>query len=140
MVDVAAVAIPAVPGGAGLIARGGKAAKAAVKMASHGDEAVDAVRLAGHMGDGVHAVLTASRLRQVGAHSDEGAKLVKVLAETSTQNGRIRGGITMLGSYDEYINMAKMEGLTYFNMPTEVWDILKTSPGDLTWEVNRQFG
>lgn len=24
-------------------------------------------------------------------------------------------------------------------MPTEVWDILKASPDDLAWEVNRQF-
>lgn len=46
--------------------------------------------------------------------------------------------MTMLGSYDEYINMAKLEGLTYFNMPSEAWDILKTTP-DLAWEVNRQF-
>ncbi|MGC8788277.1 MAG: hypothetical protein ACP5Q1_12705, partial [Anaerolineae bacterium] len=75
----------------------------------------------------------------LGAESSEGAKLIRQIAEASTRNGRVQGGMTMLGSYDEYINMAKLEGLTYFDMPKEVYEVLKQAPGDLVWEVNRQF-
>lgn len=138
VVDVAAVAIPAVPGGAGLIARGGKAAKAAVKMASHGDEAVDAARLAGHMGDGVHAVLTASRLRQVGAHSDEGIRLVKALAEQSTHGSGTR---VVLGQWIEgagYVAEAKKNGGIYYETIEGVWDALGKDR-NLAWAANEQF-
>ena len=138
VVDVAAVAIPAVPGGAGLIARGGKAAKAAVKMASHGDEAVDAVRLAGHMGDGVHAVLTASRLRQVGAHSDEGIRLVKALAEQSTHGSGTR---VVLGRWIEgggYVAEAQKNGGFYYETAAGVWDALGKNDA-LAWAANEQF-
>jgi hypothetical protein len=75
----------------------------------------------------------------VGAGSRYGARLVRQIAEAATRNGRERGGMTMLKSFDEYINMAKLEGLTYFDMPTEVYQALKQAPGDMVWEVNRQF-
>jgi len=43
--DVGAAILPVVPGGVGLVVRGGKAAKAAVEVASHADEAVDAAKI-----------------------------------------------------------------------------------------------
>jgi RHS repeat-associated protein len=55
VVDVAAAALPIVPAGAGLIARGGKAAKVGVEVATHADEAVDAARLLSHADDLVDA-------------------------------------------------------------------------------------
>jgi len=63
VLDVGATVLPFVPAGVGLIARSSKAAKAAVEVASHADEAMDAARLAGHMGDAVQAHL---RFTQVG--------------------------------------------------------------------------
>ena len=63
VVDVGAAVLPFVPAGVGLITRSSKAAKAAVEVASHADEAMDAARLAGHMGDAVQAHL---RFTQVG--------------------------------------------------------------------------
>jgi RHS repeat-associated protein len=53
VVDVAAVIVPAVPAGAGLIARGGKTA---TKLVAHGDEAVDAVRAVTRAADGVSSL------------------------------------------------------------------------------------
>ncbi|MCP4128061.1 MAG: hypothetical protein GY753_13495, partial [Gammaproteobacteria bacterium] len=56
VVDVAAAALPIVPGGAGLLVRGGKAVKAGVEVATHADEVVDAVRVV----DGVNDVARAA--------------------------------------------------------------------------------
>lgn len=54
-VDVGAAVLPFVPAGAGLVVRGGKAAKAAVEVASHADEAVDAARAVSRVEDVRHA-------------------------------------------------------------------------------------
>ena len=54
VVDVAAMALPFVPAGVGLVMRGGKTA---TKVVTHGDEAVNAVRVAGHLGDAAQAHL-----------------------------------------------------------------------------------
>lgn len=53
VVDVGAALAPAVPAGAGLLARGGKAA---AKLVAHGDEAVDAVRAVTRAADGVSSL------------------------------------------------------------------------------------
>jgi len=45
VVDVGAAVLPFVPAGVGMVVRGGKAAKAAVEVASHADEAVDAAKI-----------------------------------------------------------------------------------------------
>jgi RHS repeat-associated protein len=135
VVDVAATVLPGVPGGAGLLARG---SKAATKVVSHADDAVDAVRLAGHMGDGAHTVLTASRLRQVGAHSDEGVKLVKALAAQSTHGSGTR---VVLGKWVEgggYIAEAQKNGGIYYETASGVWDALGKNDA-LAWAVNEQF-
>jgi RHS repeat-associated protein len=47
VVDVGAAVLPFVPAGAGLIARGGKAAKAAVEVAGHADEVAEATKIGG---------------------------------------------------------------------------------------------
>ena len=47
-VDVAAAALPRVPAGVGLIARGGKAAKVGVEVVTHVDEIVDGARVLSH--------------------------------------------------------------------------------------------
>jgi len=138
VVDVGAAVVPLVPAGAGLIARGGKAAKATTEVAGHADEAVDAVRLAGHMGDGAHAVLTASRLRQVGAHSDEGIRLVKALAEQSTHGS---GARVVLGNWIEgggYVAEAQKNGGIYYETASGVWDALGKNDA-LAWAANEQF-
>jgi len=133
-VDVAAVVIPAVPGGAGLIARSSKAAKVAVEAGSHIDTARDAVRVA----DRVGAITTASRLRLVGTHSDEGAKLVKTLAEQSTHGS---GSRVVIGKWVEgggYIAEAQRNGGIYYETAEGVWDALGKD-ADMAWTVNEQF-
>ncbi len=138
VVDVGAAVLPIVPAGVGLMVRGGKAAKAAIEVASHADEMVDAARLAGHMGDGVHAVLTASRLRQVGAHSDERVRLIKALAEQSTRGS---GNRVVLGKWVEgggYVAEAKKHGGIYFETAEGVFEALGKDR-ELAWAVNEQF-
>jgi len=59
VVDVGAAALPFIPAGAGLIARGGKAAKAAVEVASHADEVADAAKVLSKVEDVRHATRSA---------------------------------------------------------------------------------
>jgi RHS repeat-associated protein len=51
-VDVGAAILPAVPAGAGLIARGGKAAKAGAEVAAHGDDLADAAKVVTRLDEG----------------------------------------------------------------------------------------
>jgi RHS repeat-associated protein len=139
-VDVGAAALPFVPAGAGLVARGGRASKAAIEVASHAEDVIGAARQAERTVSGAdHLADVARTLAMVGSQSGDASALVREVAEASTRNGRVQGGITMLGSYDEYINMARLEGVTYFDMPKEAYDALTKASGDLVWEVNRQF-
>ncbi|MCS6906700.1 MAG: hypothetical protein RML93_02305 [Anaerolineales bacterium] len=136
--DVTATLLPGVPAFAGIVLKAGKAAKAAAEVASHADEAGEAVRLAGHMGDGTHAIVTASRLRQVGAHSDEGARLIKALAEQSTHGS---GDRVVIGKWVEgggYIAEAQKHGGIYFETAEGVWEALGKNR-ELAWAVNEQF-
>ncbi|MDH7475735.1 MAG: hypothetical protein QHJ74_17305, partial [Anaerolineae bacterium] len=89
--------------------------------------------------DAADAARVANRLTELGTHSDETADVVKALAEVSTRNGRAQGGFTVLGSFPEYIDIAKLEGLTYFDMPEESWRILSEAGDEYAWAVNRQF-
>ncbi len=61
-VDVGAAVLPAVPAGVGLVVRGGKAAKAAVEVASHADEVVDAARALSRADEAADAVRAATNL------------------------------------------------------------------------------
>jgi len=97
VVDVGAAVLPFVPAGAGLIARGGKAAKAAAEVVSHADEAVDAARLVNRAAD---ATAGLRRFQEVGtevvpdvlkAFGDEGRVLGAI---PGTLNGR---RVTTLG-------------------------------------------
>ena len=69
-VDIAAAALPLVPGGAGTILHGSQAARAALAAASHLDEAADAARAvaeaASHADEAVEALRAAERLSQAG--------------------------------------------------------------------------
>ncbi len=56
VVDVAAAALPFIPAGAGLIVRGGKAAKAAVEITTHADDVVDAAKTVDKIVDAGKAV------------------------------------------------------------------------------------
>lgn len=99
---------------------------------------MDAARLAGHMGDGAHAVLTASMLRQAGAHSDEGARLVKALAEQSTHGS---GSRVVLGKWIEgggYVAEAQKNGGIYYETASGVYDALGRNDA-LAWASNEQF-
>lgn len=74
ILDVGAMALPFVPAGAGLVARGGKVA---TTVATHGDEALDAAR----------AVSRASSSAQ------DGGRIVELLHGTSFASDAFRGGI-----------------------------------------------
>jgi len=65
VVDVGAAALPFIPAGAGLIARGGKAAKAAVEVASHADEVADAAKVLSKVEDVRHATTSADAVRSI---------------------------------------------------------------------------
>ena len=138
--DVGAAVVPLVPGGVGMLVRGGKAL-------SHADEAIDAVRIAGHLTDNAReGIRLVERLAEVGRHTDEGRAIIKRLADLSTYGPR--EGLVVLGrfkaeaGYMNYIEKAKEVGATYFNMPaspgSDVWDALIKAGID-PWEVNRQF-
>jgi hypothetical protein len=70
VVDVGAAVLPFVPAGVGMVVRGGKAAKAAVEIASHADDVVDAGRVvaevASHADEAADALRAAERLSQAG--------------------------------------------------------------------------
>ena len=53
VVDVGAAVLPFVPAGVGMVVRGGKAAKAAVEVASHADEVVDAAKVGAKVAEAV---------------------------------------------------------------------------------------
>ncbi len=63
--DVGAAVLPAVPAGVGLVVRGGKAAKAAVEVASHADEVVDAARALSHADEAANAVRAAAEAEKI---------------------------------------------------------------------------
>jgi RHS repeat-associated protein len=112
-----AAVVPLVPGS---VARAGKG------LLKHADEVADTAR-------------AAKSLVGLGIHSDEATDLVRILAESSTRNGRIQGGVTLLGSFPEYIDMAKLEGITYFDMSGETWRVLSEAGEEYIWAVNKQF-
>ncbi len=151
VVDVGAAILPVVPAGVGMVVRGGKAAKAAVEVASHADEVVDAaqalsradeaadaVRVAGRLDEAVDAVSAARRLREVGLHADEAGELIKALAKAST-HGDPASKYVLLGSFPEYTDLAKLEGMTYFDMPGDVWNTLSAAGDEFVEAVNMQF-
>jgi RHS repeat-associated protein len=61
VVDVGTALLPGVPAFAGVVSKGGRAAKAAVEVASHADEMVDAGRV----------------VAEVASHADEAAEAIK---------------------------------------------------------------
>ncbi|MEM3434466.1 MAG: RHS repeat-associated core domain-containing protein, partial [Candidatus Methanomethyliaceae archaeon] len=74
-VDVGAAALPAVPAGAGLVVRGGKAAKAAAELASHADEVADVARVVAEAAS--HADKAVDALRAVGQVVGEAADVLR---------------------------------------------------------------
>ena len=84
VVDLVAVIVPTVPGGVGLIARGGKAAKAGVELATHGDEAVDALRAADRVIDAARA---ASSFQDLTHAADYGIDSVRELKKLTLGEG-----------------------------------------------------
>ena len=85
VLDVGAALVPFIPGGAGAVIHGGKAAKVATEVATHWDEALDAARIAGRLDEAVDAVSAARRLREAGLHADEAEELIKAIARQSTR-------------------------------------------------------
>ena len=88
VVDVGAALLPVVPAGAGMVVHGGKAAKAAVEAASHGDEVVDAGRV----------------VAEIASHADEAAEALRRIplgfknADEFAQFGaRLKGGLENAG-------------------------------------------
>jgi hypothetical protein len=143
VVDVGAALLPVVPAGAGMVVHGGKAAKAAVEVASHADEAADAARLTGHMGDGAHAVLSASMLLKASENTPEALALVKALAKQGTKGELKQGAIVSLGHFGEvqgrpgYIDWAKKTRAVYLDLDPAAYEMLHSA--GKWWEVNRQF-
>jgi hypothetical protein len=69
VVDVGVAVLPFVPAGVGMVVRGGKAAKAAVEVASHADEVVDAGRV----------------VAEVASHADEAAEALRAGKEVTQE-------------------------------------------------------
>jgi RHS repeat-associated protein len=138
VVDVGTALLPGVPAFAGVVSKGGKAAKAAVEVASHADEAVDAARMAGRLGEAVDAITAARRLQEVGVHADEAGDLIKAIAHQSTRGS---GERVVIGKWVEgggYIAEAQKHGGIYFATEPGVWEALGKNP-ELAWAVNEQF-
>jgi RHS repeat-associated protein len=141
VVDVGAAVLPVVPAGAGMVVRGGKAAKVATEVATHWDEAVDVVRIAGRLDEAVDAVSAARRLREVGLHADEAGDLIKAIAKQSTHGAGdkvVLGPWKFKGIEGYYVEMAKERGAIYFATSREVWQALGKDP-ELAWAINEQF-
>ncbi len=137
VVDVAAVILPAVPAGAGLVARVGKGGQAAAKIASHAGDLTDAAKAVSRTEKAVDAGLAAGqKLVKVGRAAPEAADLIKTIARQSARN--VDATHILLGSYPEYKDLARLEGMGYFDMSPEVADLLKNNP-DLAWSVNKQY-
>jgi hypothetical protein len=82
------------------------------------------------------ALNAAKRLLDVGLDSKESDDLIRTLIDASTHN---KGSSTVvLGSNPTYKNLAEVEGFTYFNMPDEVWNLLKPRP-DIVRKINAGF-
>ena len=79
VVDVGAAVLPFVPAGVGMVVRGGKAAKAAVEVASHADEVVDAGRVVAEVAS--HADEAAEALRA-------GKEVAQEVVEVASRSGR----------------------------------------------------
>jgi RHS repeat-associated protein len=75
VVDVGAAVLPFVPAGVGMVVRGGKAAKAAVEVASHADEVVDAGRV----------------VAEAAAHANEAAEALKAVERVENASDALRG-------------------------------------------------
>ncbi len=63
--DIGAAVLPAVPAVAGVAVRGGKAAKAAVEVASHVDEAAEAVQAIAHADEAADIARAATNLAEI---------------------------------------------------------------------------
>jgi len=105
--DVGAAILPVVPGGVGLVVRGGRAAKAGIELATHVDEAADVGRIVAEAAS--HADEAADALRAVRGSEEAVRSVTKadIIADLSTgtiQSQRIaqameRGkiGVNILG-------------------------------------------
>ena len=88
--------------------------------------------------EAVDAVTAARRLREVGVHADEAGDLIKTLAKSSTR-GDPASKYVLLGSFPEYTDLAELEGMTYFDMPGDVWNTLSAAGEEFIEAVNMQF-
>jgi hypothetical protein len=77
--DVGAAILPAVPGGVGLVVRGGRAAKAGIELATHVDEAADVGRIVAEAVS--HADEAADALRA-------GKEVAQEVVEVASRSGR----------------------------------------------------
>jgi RHS repeat-associated protein len=76
--DVGAAILPAVPGGVGLVVRGGKAAKAGIEAATHLDEVADVGRVIVEAASHGNEVADAGRVvAEVATHTDEAADVLR---------------------------------------------------------------
>jgi hypothetical protein len=89
VVDVGAAALPFVPACAGLIARGGKAAKAAAEVAEHADEAIAAARAVSQLTD---AKATITLTYKEGMNVRDFDRKVKALQDLA-ERGRLRKAV-----------------------------------------------
>lgn len=134
--DVAAVVLPVVPAG---VSQALRAAKYASKAVNAMDTAADSVKLANKVDDAVKA---AKNLVKYGDEAKDAQKWIRNILDVSVHNADSSHAV--LGSYNEYITYAQKaktvkpgQGHTYYNMPDEVWDVLKS--GDSWKSVNKQY-
>jgi len=82
VVDVGTALLPGVPAFAGVVSKGGKAAKAAVEVASHADEVVDAGRV----------------VAEVASHADEAADALRAADEATDALRGVENTAEVVGS------------------------------------------
>ena len=82
--DVGAAILPVVPGGVGLVVRGGKAAKAGIELATHVDEAADVGRIVAEAAS--HADEAADALRAIKRAEDTPTVLMSIQSAEDVVN------------------------------------------------------
>ena len=82
--DVGAAILPAVPGGVGLVVRGGRAAKAGIELATHVDEAADVGRIVAEAAS--HADEAADALRAIKRAEDTPTVLMSIQSAEDVVN------------------------------------------------------
>ncbi len=136
VVDVGAAVLPAVPAGVGLVVRGGKAAKAAVEVASHADEVMDAARALSRADEAVETLQAAKDLSKVAVSLERfrsvGREGIPQVLEAFGDANRVMGDlpeafqgrrITTLGRTWDIEAAKELDGFRVLDLPPDEWSV-----------------